>query len=168
MGDYVDHPECSKLIAALRPLADAVRVEPAHWISTPEGEYTHSLSGGSDWCRDCGAALVRHLRRRERNRKLRDDYVLDGGWPTEHETPPHCAHCGVKLEAILLTYGALDELEHFRNHPPTPGDPVEAYEISEMLSAFEVTGHDDHAYALEAIEIARTLVAAIPDYREGM
>mgnify|MGYP006170815271 CR=1 FL=1 len=161
MREFVDHPECAELIDALRPLASTVLVKDAHWICTPDGEYTHSVSGGSNWCRDCARAIVRHLRKKDRNRERRSDYILDGGWPTEHETPPFCAHCGARLDAILLSYGALEELDHFRENPPTPWNAGEAYEISEMLSAFEVTGPDDSDFVAEAVAIATKLVEAM-------
>jgi len=151
MGD----PEIYQLITQLKPLAALAKVEDAYWISTPDGEYRSS--DGAEWCFDCGNPMVKHLRKNDKSR--RDDYILDGGWVCEHETPPHCAHCGVKLRASLLVYGGIYELEHFRENPPEPGSINHAYEVSEMLSAFEHTKSDHEDLYREAIEIGRALVA---------
>lgn len=157
MSDTIYNPECTKLMDALRPLAAQVDVKSAHWICTPNGEYeTHN--GEREWCRDCGTFVVRHLRRRDR--KHRQDYILDGGWPSEHETPIFCAHCGAKLECILLVSGGLYELEHFAENQPTPGNRNHAFELYEMLSAFEYVGPEHAEAAQEAIKIGRVFVEA--------
>lgn len=156
MSDTTRHSEIAELIDALRPLASQAKVKRAYWITTPDGEYLSDNS--NEWCRGCGTAKVKHLRKHDRKR--RGDYILAGGWCTEHDTPPHCAHCNVKLEASLLTYGGLYELDHFRDNPPVPGNVDHAYEISEMLLALAYTKPENHQFALEAIEIARALIAA--------
>ncbi|TIX20939.1 hypothetical protein [Mesorhizobium sp.] len=151
------HSEVDEIIDALRSLASQCRVETAYWIATPDGEY--ESQNGSDWCRDCGMAKLRNLRKHDRRRA--DEYILDGGWVSEHDTPPMCAHCGVKLKATLLAYGGIYELEHFRDNPPAPGDVNHAYEISEMLSAFQYTRAEHDSLAKEAIEIGLALVSAM-------
>lgn len=156
--DTTYHPEVDEIIEALRPLANQCRVEAAYWIATPGGGQYESMDG-SDWCRECGMAKVRHLRKHDR--KHANEYILDGGWVSEHDTPPMCVHCGVKLEASLLAYGGVYELEHFRDNPPIPGNVDHAYEVSEMLSAFQCTRPDHDDAAREAIEIGRFLVAAM-------
>jgi hypothetical protein len=155
MADLVRHPRAYDLTVLLAPLADQARVEDAYWITTPDGEYISN--NGNEWCHTCGTAKVRNLRRRDRRRA--DDYRLDGGWTTGHDTPPHCAHCGVKLRAYLHFCGAVYELDHFRDNPPKPGNADLAYEVSEMLSALEYTRREDTGVAEEAIAIAEALVA---------
>lgn len=156
MRDSVYHPEVDEIINALRPLASKATVKSAHWISTPDG--TYETDNGSEWCSDCGMAMLKHLRKHDRKRA--DQYILDGGWVSEHDTPPMCAHCCVKLEATLLFYGGTYELDHFRENPPAPGNVDHAHEVSEMLSAFQYTKQEDGYLAKEAIEIGRTLVTA--------
>lgn len=167
LTDITCHDEIDDLIDALRPLAAKAKVENAYWIVTPDGEYISN--NGNEWCHDCGTAKVRNLRNHDRKRA--DEYILDGGWVTEHDTPPMCAHCGVKLEASLLFYGGTYELDHFRDYPPVPGNADQAYEISEMLSALQYTKPEETHLALEAINIARKLIkqnsrAALSEQKE--
>lgn len=151
------HEDVNDLIDALRPLASQARVESAYWISTPDGEYlSHN---GNEWCRDCGTAKVRHLRKHDRKRAR--DYILDGGWVCEHDTPPACAHCGVRLRANLTVHGGLYELDHFRENQPDSENIDDAYQISEMLAAFQYTKSRYDTFAAEAIEIGSRLVAAV-------
>lgn len=158
MGDIVHQRDVYDIVRALDPIAEAVEVRPAHWIVTPDGGSYYG-DGGGEWCRACARAVLRHLRRRDR--RHRHEYALDGGWVCEHDTPPHCAGCGVKLEATLLSYGALEELAHFRENPPSPDRPETVYEVREMLSALEYTKAENTKYALEAIAIGRKLVEQI-------
>lgn len=151
------HPEVDELLDKLRPLASQARVENAHWLVTPEGEYVSN--NGNEWCFDCGSAKLKNLRKHDR--KNADGYILDGGWISEHETPPMCAHCGVKLRASLLVSGGIYELDHFRDNAPEPGNVNHAYEVSEMLSAFQYTRPEHDSLAAEAIEIGCKLVSAI-------
>lgn len=161
-GEVTHHEEADELIDALRPLASQARVESAYWISTPHGEYLSN--NGNEWCRECGTAKVKHLRKHDKKRA--SDYILDGGWVCEHDTPPACAHCGVSLRANLTVHGGLYELDYFRDNPPDPGNIDDAYQISEMLAAFQYTESRYDTLAAEAIQIGRRLVAAIRA-REG-
>lgn len=158
MSSLVHHPEIANLVSALYPLARTVTVKSAYWITLPDGS-SYYADNGAEWCHDCGRAMIRHLRKKDR--KNRADYILDGGWTCEHDTPPHCAQCGVKLHASLTTHGALEELSHFADNPPPADNPSEAYEISEMLDALEWTTPDNSKFATEAIGIAQKLVAAL-------
>lgn len=152
--DIVHHPEARKIADALYPVAKQVTVKSAHWITLPDGSSFYT-DDGAEWCHDCGRAMLRHLKRRDR--KNRRGYMLDGGWISEHETPPHCCGCHSKLDAILLTYGALEELSHFRDSPPNPKSPDQVYEVREMLVALEYAKKDDTPYVREAIKIGRRL-----------
>jgi hypothetical protein len=147
-----------ELLDALRPLASQCKVKADHWIRMPNGG-SYETDNGSEWCRDCASFMIRHLRKKDPKR--RDEYILDGGWASEHDTPPMCCQCGAKLTASLLTYGGIYELEHFAENPPTPGNVDHAYEVSEMISAFLCVSDPQYfAAADEAIEIAHNLVAA--------
>lgn len=153
--DYPLNGEIDDLMEKLRPLAIQAKTETAYWITVDGGEYPHD--NGNEWCYDCGSKEVAKLKA-ENPDKDEDYYFLDGGWCSEHETPPMCAECGVKLEASLLTYAGIYELEHFADNPPTPGNVTHAYEVHEMLSAFICCGEQYEEPARQAIQIARTLV----------
>lgn len=148
------------MIDALHELAMMAEVKDAYWIVTPDGEYISD--SGNEWCFDCGIAKTKSLRKHDRKRAR--EYILDGGWVSEHDTPPHCAHCGVKLRASLRFYGGIYELDHFRNNPPTPGNVDHAYEVSEMLSALQYADTEYDELVKEAIMIAGTVIAD----QEGM
>lgn len=158
MQDIINHPEARKIADALYAVAKNVPVKNAHWIALPDGGSYYS-DHGAEWCRDCGRAMLRHLKRQDR--KNRRNYRLDGGWACEHETPPHCSGCGSKLDAILLSYGAIEELDHFRENPPNPKSPEQVYEVREMLIALEYTTKDNSVHAREAIKIGRRLARQI-------
>lgn len=149
---------CADLIFALAPLARMVDEKPSHWLFTPDGEY--ESDHGSEWCSACGRAVLRHLRKKDKKRRA--DYILDGGWCTEHDVPPHCAGCGVKLIGTLLEYGGIQELAHFRENPPVQGNPTHAYEIREMLSALEYVDEKRVAFKIEAMEIAQRFITTPP------
>lgn len=157
MESRIYHPEIDELIDTLRPLSAKADVKYGYWITTPDGEYLSN--NGNQWCRACGMAKVKNLRKRDRKRA--DEYRLDGGWVSEHDTPPMCNHCGVKLSATLLIHAGLYELDHFRENPPEPGNANHAYEVSEMLSAFNYCEARYNDFAIEAIEIGRRLADAL-------
>lgn len=121
-GSGADAYEVSRRLA---PFARQVKVKRCHWISIPLGDL------GTEWCTDCGRAKVRNLRRRDR--KNRSDYILDGGWRTDHDSQPFCACCGAVLDGALTEYAALEELEFYREHGFRPCEPSDAYILDEML-----------------------------------
>ncbi len=153
MSAIVQHDEIWGLILSLRPLASTVEERECHWISTPKGDL------GNEWCQSCGRAMVRHLRRREKDRRKREDYILDGGWRTDHDGPVFCAGCGVRLNGSLTEYGAIEELEHYSTYGFRPGNAYDAYEMTEMISALEYTSEGSAELAQQAIEIVRRFVA---------
>ncbi len=70
-----------------------VMLEDASWLTGG------SADSGLDYCRACA----------EQERVMfGDDCVVDGGWQTEHDTPPQCESCYKPLAATLLG-------EHWRN-----------------------------------------------------
>lgn len=153
MREFVIHHECTALVDALSPLASSVKDAPIHWIDTPAGTY-ESNHYGSDWCADCGYYMIRHLRKRDR--KHASDYRLDGGWATEEEHLAYCAGCGIRLRVSLLRYGALNELEHYRECGFSSKPAEDAYDLTEVLECYSVTSDDEGAAeAAEAIDLAR-------------
>lgn len=156
MTEFVHHHErMQPLLDMLRPLASQVEVRPQHWIVLPSGEEVISWHGERDWCAECAMPIVKSLRRHDRANA--DAYVLDGGWRRESDCPCFCAGCGCRLDVSLTFYGAIYELDHFRENPPRSGNADDACAIYEVLMGLEVTS-DDHTWAAdEAIEIATAL-----------
>lgn len=150
--------EIDAIVDALRPLASAMETGTEFWIKTPEGE--HGTESGDDWCEECADKEIAKLK--EANPDAADSYLLDGGWVREHDSPPHCAGCGLRLEADLTVDGGIYELDHFREHAPEPGDVGHAYEVSRMLDAFRAVDPGREQSAREAIAIGRKLADATP------
>jgi len=151
----VHHPDCDRLIAVLHPMTRGVRVKRGYWITDPDCGM-HINENGGDWCYLCGSVTVLQLQALDAER--RDEYTLDGGWRSEHDTPPMCAGCGAKIDGALLLYGAVYELEHFREHPPKSGSADDCYAICEMLAALSFTSVEDAPLAQEAIAIADAML----------
>lgn len=129
----------------LAKLSSSVKTKRCHWINTPNGDL------GAEWCTDCGLYKLRNLRRRDR--KHRDDYILDGGWRTCHDVTQFCCSCGALLDGSLTEYGAREELEHYASQGFRPGDPFDAHHLGEML--FGLPEKD----AAEGLEIAKRFCA---------
>lgn len=127
----------------------------AHWIGSPDGEYTGS--NGSDWCRTCAIFVIRHLRRHDR--KHREDYRLDGGWRTEHDHQPFCAHCCERLDGSLTTYGAEAEVECWQTYGVRPGNPYEAHSLWETLNVLGYASKpEDVEMAVQACDFAEAFL----------
>lgn len=159
MKDTIHHPEVDEIVEALKPLASQMETRAAHWINTPDGEHANDM-GGNDWCEECADDEIAKLQ--EKDPEGADGYDLDGGWVSEHDSPPHCAGCGARLTANLTVHGGVYELDHFKAHPPEPGNPGHAYEVSEMLDAFRNVEPEFEPAAMEAIQIGRKLADATP------
>jgi hypothetical protein len=76
---------------------------------------------GTDFCGDCIGEVIDALRALIRSKRPSaetsdddddDDCGIsrDGGWDTDHDSPPYCAKCGAKLSGHLTEYGADEEL----------------------------------------------------------
>lgn len=128
-------PEIAALSERLAPMIPDKRLPSPRWIVTPDGDL------GTEWCTDCGYYKVRNLRRHDRKR--REDYILDGGWPTEEDSHKFCAGCGVRLDVSLTRHGVEEELHHYEEYGFTTRPGEDAYEIREMLSAVEYRGDRD-------------------------
>ena len=109
----------------LWPLANKIALKRCHWIVTPDGDL------GTEWCTDCGYFKVRNLRRHDRKR--RQDYLLDGGWRTDHDHTPFCEACGELLDGNLTNYGSVTELEHYQEYGFSTNVILDAYFLEEML-----------------------------------
>lgn len=77
---------------------------------------------GRDYCRDCAEKLVdeKHGADPQRFEELygesesdeeRYSAAIDGGFDTEHDSPPYCEGCGIALSGNLTEYGVDEELE---------------------------------------------------------
>ncbi|WP_370677574.1 hypothetical protein [Pleomorphomonas sp. PLEO] len=105
----------------------AQETKPCHWISTPDGDQ------GDDWCPDCGNYKVRNLRRHDRRR--RREYILDGGWCTDHDSMPFCAGCGSILSGSLTSYGSAEELAYYLENGLSETPRVDAIYLAEIMEA---------------------------------
>lgn len=129
------------------PFAADVVTRYPRWIITPDGDQ------GDEWCTDCGGAKLRNMRRRDRKR--REDYILDGGWRTEEDGFRFCAGCGVRLDVSLTEYGFIDGLEKFDECGLSSSVADDAYEIAELLEYVEYQSDN------EKPEVAQNRAAAI-------
>lgn len=137
----------SDLSAALQPFAAPTK--PCHWLRTPDGD------PGTEWCPDCGHSKLRNLRKHDRKR--RDDYILDGGWPMEQDSLPTCVSCGAFLRASLTAYGAQYELDHYLENGLQGPHDVDALYLSEILDSIDPED-DDFG---EAIRLGSALLETI-------
>lgn len=151
MRDVVHHPEITALISEIASRWPPRRHPNAYWIAGPAEDY-------GDWCRSCGMFKLRNVRRRDRKR--RDEYLLDGGWRTEHDHRLFCSGCHVKLDGSLTTYGVEAELEHFTYYGVRPGSAGDADDLLEVLEALEWTDVKHADMAAEAQACAEALLWA--------
>lgn len=147
-------PEVCALIEQLAPFLPKERPEPAHWISTPDGDL------GNEWCGDCGHYKVRNLRRRDRKR--RTDYILDGGWRAENDNFPYCVGCGKRLDACPTEYCISETIHHFETCGFSTDAAEDAFEIEEVLDHLDYRyGYDQATEELRtaAIKVAASFLA---------
>lgn len=142
------------LAKKIEALAAPVEDSNPHWICTPAGEY--ETNNGNDWCGDCGQALFKHLRRKDKAH--RTDYFFDGGARCESDTHKFCAHCGKWLRVSLTACGVEEELYHYRENGFNVADPAnEAYSI-DLLMRYASWGAD---HTKEIQTLARDFVTAV-------
>ena len=67
------------------------------WISDGGG-------AGENYCLECCEKQVASISAQY------PDAEVDGGWRTEHDSPPCCETCGARLDGSLTDYGAREEL----------------------------------------------------------
>lgn len=126
----------------------AVETRRCHWISTPDGD------NGHEWCKTCGHYKIRNLRRHDRKR--REDYILDGGWRTEHDYQPMCHGCGAYLDGCLTKYGARQGMDHYRSEGLSTRPDIDALYLSEILGSLP---EDDEDFPL-AVRLAQEILAS--------
>ncbi len=147
----------------LKPYMPADRPEPAHWISTPDGDH------GDEWCSVCGYYKVRNLRRHDR--KNRQDYILDGGWLAESDIFPNCAGCGKQLDILPTDYCIAELIENFEGHGFYEDTKTCAFEIDEILEYVSYRSSDDpemETMRQAAIKIATDFLKTLQtQYEEG-
>ncbi len=87
---------------------------PCHWIHGANEYSDIGCDEGTDFCRPCAAIKIAEIVGAHPEREV----SLDGGWGSEHDTPPYCDTCGAKLQGSLTNYGVDQELEHFESYHP--------------------------------------------------
>lgn len=148
--------ELLELAPLVRAYAEpyAEQVKDCHWISTPNGDY------GMEYCDDCGEKLVEKLRSEDQENA--DDYILDGGWRTDHDTTVWCEDCGVRLNGALTDYGASEELAHYVCEGIHSFSPEVAYDISELIDHYDwQSDNSDMKEANECIALAKAFLAGV-------
>jgi hypothetical protein len=109
------------VLALLAPRAARVRTQPCHWLTGGDEN-----EAADDYCRRCALLRLRERRREE------DQPALDGGWETEHDTPPVCVRCGRRLDGRLTQHGAGEEAAHYEAEP-FDASPSECLDVVRVL-----------------------------------
>lgn len=110
----------------------------AEQSGTVEIKYPYWIRGeaGENWCRYCGKAMARHLRRRSK-RGEKQNYILDGGYlGGDEDGCARCAGCGCLLHYTLTDYGTENELSHFLEHW-NAGESIHPETSYELQAVFE-------------------------------
>lgn len=76
--------------------------------------WIYGCDAGYNYCLDCCEAKVAEMK--AKNPKA--DVSVDGGWDTEHDSPPFCEPCGARLSGTLTDYGVDQEMDHFIEYWP--------------------------------------------------
>lgn len=93
---------------------------------------------GLDYCRGCAEKVVdekyaadpkrfEYLYGECEDAEERHRAAIDGGFDIDHDSPPYCETCGVKLSGNLTDYGADQELEALTEQHPPSFDDVEGW-----------------------------------------
>lgn len=80
--------------------------------------WVYGDDSGFNYCLECCEAKVEEIKSKRR----KADVQVDGGWCTEHDSPPSCETCGMGLRGSLTNYGVDQELEHFIEYWPAAED----------------------------------------------
>lgn len=102
--------------------AGAAPTEPCHWIYGANESRAFGIAESNDYCRECADTVAGLLRVEYPQEAEQAGLQVDGGWGTDHDSPPFCEGCGVRLLGSLTDYGVTQELDHFENYPPRLGD----------------------------------------------
>lgn len=137
----------------LERAAGALDPLPCHWIGGAGEVHGFQYDAGSNFCCECAEALIELFY--EAHPELdpdAEDLYLDGGWSTEHDSPPFCEECGTRLAGSLTNYGVDQELEHFEDYAPGY-DHVESW--AQFYEALCETSEDDQRWSWVAEHVAK-------------
>ena len=98
-----------RCIDFLRPLQSefAESLSEVYWL----GARNADPDQGPSYCRDCCDTHVDRLNAEHPDH----EYLRDGGWGYEADTPEICDDCGAFLNCTLTHCGVASELEHWAN-----------------------------------------------------
>lgn len=133
----------------------ASEAAPCHWIHGANEIDDLDCTEADDFCRPCAEKKLAAFAEAHPDRAEAiafNEYGVDGGWRTDHDSAPFCATCGVKLIGSLTDYGAHSELEHFEENYPRDCEEWEA-----LGNAIENLGEDDDGWNIVE-EIVTTTV----------
>lgn len=101
----------------------------AHWVHGA-GKIADSGCDGeaTDFCHDCCTAKVDEIFTAHPKEAERAGICVDGGWGTDHDSPPRCDTCGAKLSGNLTEYGADQEIEALTGDCAPAFDDAEGWE----------------------------------------
>lgn len=120
--DELTDEECNFLEDLFAKRGARVKAWDAHWI--------HGADSGEDFCYKCCKKEVANLKKKD----PKGEYIVDGGWRTDHDTPPFCYRCGRRLDGCLTDYGCEAELDHFLEHGVNLSRWGHCYEMSEVIN----------------------------------
>lgn len=138
------------LIAIIRErAADASDPLPCHWITSDTEGFEYDVS--YDFCYECAEFLIDEFVAEHPDDE--GDIHLDGGFGTDHDSPPYCEFCGARLSGSLTKYGIDSELEHFEGHPPSSPDDWAAF-LDAVEGLDEGDGDDRWIWIAQHVEAA--------------
>ena len=120
----------------LRPLAAPVAAEAefARWISARHADTEQSES----WCTACATAEVERLN----STHPEHEYLVDGGWGSETDTPRYCCKCGKTLSDHLTSYGIKYEVDHYSRYTVGLRGKHAAEKAFRFMEVFESASFD--------------------------
>lgn len=106
---------------AMRARGAAARV-PCHWVHGANEIRGIGCDEGTNYCRPCCEKAVRKIRKSHPKEARDVNICVDGGWSTDHDSPPYCETCGVPLDGDLTDCGVEEEIQALTTYaiPTTP------------------------------------------------
>ncbi len=116
------HVAVDQVRARLEELATgAAERKSAHWIHSagelPRGSGIDIDGEATNFCLRCARKKLAEIRKKHRYLARKVSMCVDGGWSTDHDSPPYCHTCGATLEGSLTDHGVESEIEHFASLP---------------------------------------------------
>lgn len=127
---------------------------PCHWIGGTGDVKRFPHDAAADFCRECAESEISDYYEAHPELASEDDeraLFVDGGWGTEHDSPPYCEVCGDPLIGHLTEYGVEQELEHFEDHAPGLDYPMD---WDSFANAVEGLDDDDERWSWIAEHVA--------------